>query len=107
MIRSNRWMQVQNIRHRARDREGRLSTAFSAAKAQLQEAMDLLANKEEEANLARSHMAELEEKAAVAVAKLIERDHQARWFERRLAEVLRTLQQGIVGSRTPGWAVCY
>lgn len=85
-------MQVQNIRHRARDREERLSTALSSVKAQLKEAVDLLASKEEEAGLARNHMAELEERAAVAMARLIERDRQARWFERRLAEVLGTIR---------------
>lgn len=109
MIRSVRWMQVKNIRHRARDREERLSRALSAVKAQLKEAMDLLASKKEEAGLARSHTAELEEKAAVTMAKLIERDRQARWFERRLAEVLRTIQYEIFGSRTLDWvfaAVC-
>ena len=87
MIRSFCSVQVHNVRRRARDREERLSSELSAAKAQLKEAMDLLATKEEESCLARAQRAEQEEKTVAAMARLTERDRRARWLERRLIEV--------------------
>ncbi|CAB1110143.1 unnamed protein product [Ectocarpus sp. CCAP 1310/34] len=90
---------VHSMRRRARDREERLSAELSSVKAQLKEAMDLLATKEDELtkklrNISpykvrsmRARNAEQEDRTSAALARGKERDRQMSWLERRLQEV--------------------
>ncbi|CAN0135303.1 unnamed protein product, partial [Ectocarpus sp. 12 AP-2014] len=78
---------VHSMRQRARDREERLSAELSSVKAQLKEAMDLLATKEDEVRSMRARNAEQEDRASAALARGKERDRQMSWLERRLQEV--------------------
>ncbi|CAM9820158.1 unnamed protein product [Ectocarpus sp. 13 AM-2016] len=78
---------VHSMRRRARDREERLSAELSSVKAQLKEAIDLLATKEDEVRSMRACNAEQEDRASAALARGKERDRQMSWLERRLQEV--------------------
>ncbi|CAM9720326.1 unnamed protein product [Ectocarpus fasciculatus] len=78
---------VHSMRRRARDREERLSAELSSVKAQLKEAVDLLATKEDEVRSMRARNAEQEDRASAALARGTERDRQMSWLERRLEEV--------------------
>ncbi|CAM9591228.1 unnamed protein product [Ectocarpus sp. 8 AP-2014] len=78
---------VHSMRRRARDREERLSAELSSVKAQLKEAMDLLATKEDEVRSLRARNSEQEDRASAALARGKERDRQMSWLERRLQEV--------------------
>ncbi|CBN79613.1 expressed unknown protein [Ectocarpus siliculosus] len=78
---------VHSMRQRARDREERLSAELSSVKAQLKEAVDLLATKEDEVRSMRARNAEQEDRASAALARGKERDRQMSWLERRLQEV--------------------
>ncbi|CAN0230999.1 unnamed protein product, partial [Discosporangium mesarthrocarpum] len=78
---------VHGLRRRARGVEDRLSSELWATRAQLKEALELAADKEEEASAAWVAKATEEKRAAAALAKLKEREHHAGHLERQLQEV--------------------